>query len=689
MQSSATLTRRGAAEPPASEIVSSELNAMVPRALLCLALVPFSVHASEATLEDHDEEFWFTLYLSVGLFAAAVVLLARAPLCFGLCCCVRLCRRRLGRRRPQPASPRAGPQTPYQKSERRLRVAAHSSQRRRPGFSLSPAQSPALNPTEPVHEASGAKARRAAEDSLERWQLAKVRLESAEGQRNFGDQLGYRKELEAVRAFRRSTQYSVFIGHVRSKANFMREAGDLALRLPPAYTAERAVVAHTSGVLYYVLLSSGKMQSVLCTAVGLALLSTALAPWASFASAHPDDVPDAVHLLFALARSQVGSLIASYSFFPLFLLLGLLSYVTMRWREWLVNCHTVQAQLHNIGLMVGVSITAQPDEQTKELVYDLYRYLNAIHKMVYQSVTPHLECLPSAGFVKLGLLTQGEMALLEPMANKQRDTLITWAGQIVDTLIRNGKIRNEIRVEKPFQKLRGSCARHHDLFVRNMPNSWFAASRLLVDILIILMLLELPLSGLDMSTYNGYDEPPARALAIHCVVTVGSAFIASFAYGAAWSVVELLNNPFAAELDSINIDPLIASTERTLFAQLRAGILNRGKLSRAAREPLAPSVDDDVRPLGANPGTAGSLAEASNSVTCVDVSVSAAAGSPVRNASVGATEEMMEASMSSWRALAKPASSPQSTSLRRPADFAELSKAHEVSTTVKRSHAAV
>ena len=46
-------------------------------------------------------------------------------------------------------------------------------------------------------------------------------------------------------------------------------------------------------------------------------------------------------------------------------------------------------------------------------MYDLYRYLNAIHKMNYQSVTPHLECLPSAGFV-------GAMALLEPMGNKQR-----------------------------------------------------------------------------------------------------------------------------------------------------------------------------------------------------------------------------------------------------------------------------
>ena len=77
--------------------------------------------------------------------------------------------------------------------------------------------------------------------------------------------------------------------------------------------------------------------------------------------------PSTLQLFLAFAKMAVDNLISHYSFFPIFLLLGLLSYVTMRWREWLVNCHTVQAQLHNIGLMVGVSITAQPDEQTKEL----------------------------------------------------------------------------------------------------------------------------------------------------------------------------------------------------------------------------------------------------------------------------------------------------------------------------------
>ena len=580
-----------------SEIVSSELNAMVmPRALLCLALVPFSVHASEATLEDHDEEFWFTLYLSVGLFAAAVVLLARAPLCFGLCGCVRLCRRRLGRRRPQPASPRAGPQTPYQKSERRLRVAAHSSQRRRPGFSLSPAQSPALNPTEPVHEASGAKARRATEDSLaQRWQLAKVRLESAEGQRNFGDQLGYRKELEAVRAFRRSTQYSVFIGHVRSKANFIRESGDPALRLPPAYTAERAVVAHTAGVLYYVLLSSGKMQSVLCTAVGLALLSTALAPWASFASAHPDDVPDAVHLLFALARSQVGSLIASYSFFPLFLLLGLLSYVTARWRDWLVNSHTVQAALHDIGLGVG-SCLVNPDAEAKAAVYDLYRYLNAIHALLYQSVVPHLPQKPSE-MIQLGLLTKGEAEILGQAANKQRDLLLTWAGQRVEALRQSGHIDGGVlALSFSLLKLRAMCARHHDLFLRHMPNIWFAASRLLVDLLIALLLIQLPLNAVESHVLDAEGHAVDSHLqSIHCAITAVGAFFVAFAFGAAWSVVELLSNPFAAEIDTYNVDPLLASSERCLFVQLRSAIIGRELLSRAAREsPVASAGADDL-----------------------------------------------------------------------------------------------
>ena len=386
----------------------------------------------------------------------------------------------------------------------------------------------------------------ASDQILKTFTALRQRLDEFERMIELGDKLGYRKERKALRDFEASTKYSVFISHVRSKANFLRENDDPALRLPPAVTAQRAIAANSVGVLYYVLLSSRRKLNVIATSLAKALLSASLAPWAWYASTRPSTL----QLFLAFVKMAVDNLISHYSFFPIFLLLGLLSYVTSRWRDWHHNCQRVQGRLQNIGLTVGISITEQPDEETKELVYDLYRYLNAVHKMNYQSVTPHLECLPSAGFVKLGLLTQGEMALLEPMGNKQRDTLITWAGRIVEKIIRNGKIRNDIRFEESFKELRGICGEHHDLFLRNMPNSWFAASRLLVDILILLMLLELPLSGLDMSTYNGYDEAPTRALAVHCAITLVSAFIASFAYGAAWSVVQQLSNPFAAELDT-------------------------------------------------------------------------------------------------------------------------------------------
>ena len=63
-------------------------------------------------------------------------------------------------------------------------------------------------------------------------------------QRNMGDELSYVQEVKALRAFRRSMEYSVFIGHVRSKDDFMRSHRDPLLWLPPAYTAERAVAAH-------------------------------------------------------------------------------------------------------------------------------------------------------------------------------------------------------------------------------------------------------------------------------------------------------------------------------------------------------------------------------------------------------------------------------------------------------------
>lgn len=197
-----------------------------------------------------------------------------------------------------------------------------------------------------VDERLSARLTAASDQIVETFNALRQRLDEDERMIELGGKLGYRKERKALRDFEASTKYSVFISHVRSKANFLRENDDPALRLPPAYTAERAIAANSVGVLYYVLLSSRRKLSAIATALAKALLSASLAPWAWYASTRPSTL----QLFLAFAKTAVDNLISHYSFFPIFLLLGLLSYVTMRWREWLVNCHTVQAQLHNIGL---------------------------------------------------------------------------------------------------------------------------------------------------------------------------------------------------------------------------------------------------------------------------------------------------------------------------------------------------
>ena len=161
--------------------------------------------------------------------------------------------------------------------------------------------------------------------------------------------------------------------------------------------------------------------------------------------------------------------------------------------------------------------------------------------------------------------------------------LLTWAGQRVEALRQTGHIDGGVlALSFSLLKLRAMCARHHDLFLRHMPNIWFAASRLLVDLLIALLLIQLPLNAVESHLLDAEGHTVDSHLqSIHCAITAVGAFFVAFAFGAAWSVVELLSNPVAAEIDTYNVDPLLASSERCLFVQLRSAI--RARLLPAPR----------------------------------------------------------------------------------------------------------
>jgi len=368
------------------------------------------------------------------------------------------------------------------------------------------------------------------------------------------------QELKTFEKQRLSAE--VFTSHKRTEANFVRGNADAKAGMPPKYPPEKALHPRSETALYYVLLTTPRVRGALLDSVGVALLG---AGWSAIVWLLDISGEMTTTVLDILAE-QVNNLSSSFQFFPSFLLLNLLGYMAVRWRDTLVNCHTVQARLHDIGTSVGGAVLTPDDPNTRRLLYRLYRYLNAVHGLTYQSVHPKLKGMAlDPGFVQLGLLTSQEVALLAPMQNKVRDTLIAWVSSVLEELVRVGAVRELALGNMMICGLRGICARHHDLFVRNMPNLWFAVCRLLTDYQVLLKVLDLAFEVRPGNIQQHRDVE----LALMCATTFIAAFFATVAYFAAFAMASQLDNAFDAAGDSYNTDALLGSTERQLFATLR------------------------------------------------------------------------------------------------------------------------
>lgn len=280
----------------------------------------------------------------------------------------------------------------------------------------------------------------------------------------------------------------------------------------------------------------------------------------------------------------------------------------------MVNAHTIQARIHDIGAAVGGAVI-RVDLPTRKVLYRLYRYLNTVHALTYQSVHPRLP-RELAGFIPLGLLTPMEVTLLLPMQNKVRDTLIAWTQATIEQLVQERCIRHTAVGERHagvkctshlfcqahcvpspaplsgnmmIPGLRGICARHHDLFVRNMPNVWFAVAKLLVDYLVVVQIFSLASESQGDVLEEADISLRHRRLFLLTLSTFCTAWLVSSAYWLPWSIVKLLENPWDSEVDSYNCDALMGSSERMLFATLR---------SRFDADALDAELDADLESRG-------------------------------------------------------------------------------------------
>ena len=79
-------------------------------------------------------------------------------------------------------------------------------------------------------------------------------------------------------------------------------------------------------------------------------------------------------------------------------------------------------------------------------------------------------------FVRLGLLTTRECAVLLPMKNKKRDTVLGWISCEIQHGVGSGLLAPTCAVTALDNTalLRGKCAAFHDQFATNQPALWAA-----------------------------------------------------------------------------------------------------------------------------------------------------------------------------------------------------------------------
>ena len=382
-----------------------------------------------------------------------------------------------------------------------------------------------------------------------------------------------RAERAVVTNFRASLSKSVFTSHIRYESNFTRGNADPELKVPPVYTTERAIYVLRPSTLLAILVQSVPVYAAILNAVGLSFIMASFSCFVWYVHLEYDAPSRTASKLVMQLEAALSHVLGGFRFFPAFLLLGLLGYIVSRWRDFLVNSHTVQARLHDIGVAVGGSVIDSTCPKTRSNIFKLYRYLNVVHSKTYASVNPHVP-QSDAGFLPQRLLTPEEVRLLANVPNKSRDMLITWIQVVVERMIRANQVRELAIDNSLFCGLRGITARHMDLFVRNMPNVWYAVCHVIVSYLVLLQALHVALQLDPKFVVNADtgeladDRKDVLCMNVFCVLIFS--FMAASIYWIAESMVEVLIQPFKNAPDAYNSDALLCSTDRMLFTSLRA-----------------------------------------------------------------------------------------------------------------------
>jgi len=279
--------------------------------------------------------------------------------------------------------------------------------------------------------------------------------------------------------------------------------------------------------------------------------------------------------------------ISDFKFLPVFLIGLFVSRETSRWLQWIDAVFMVQAGIHNVCLAVAGAFQCAHDKpeirkQKVAIQYKFYRYLNALHYLVYFGLDPRVGTDPATVCRELqtvGLLDEEERATLAKSHPKMRDTMIAWLTVLWHQQVQMGVASSDLNtvVMETLMKLRGAAATPLCIDDVRPPTVIKVMLRVVTGVLIFLVLLGYPLNTHVNRTCLQWWAMLQTYLFTVCYV--GMLFVMS----------SLAHNPLHPHADCINIDVLLCDTEMMTFHALRAGCISQAEFCQPVA-PLAPSL---------------------------------------------------------------------------------------------------
>jgi len=173
---------------------------------------------------------------------------------------------------------------------------------------------------------------------------------------------------------------------------------------------------------------------------------------------------------------------------------------------------------------------------------------------------------PETSYVKMGLLTPKELAILLPMKNKMRDTVCAWISSEIQQGIYSGILNPACQTTclDNVCFLRAKMAAFHDQFNTNQPALYASLMVFVVDVLIFLLLLGAPVQLFVHGTSQCFQW-----WVVLGVMLITLPFLCTS------TIIKLLQQPYHRDHvddhgDVFNVDALMGSTEQCIFASLRS-----------------------------------------------------------------------------------------------------------------------